>query len=666
MAEKILDGVQTKRPDLAAFDEKITFLTSIKNKISEMMTTVDIGWLRVNATPLIKELQNTVSQWIDTYQSFLLDNTVRQIKNIEAFIHEVSEGIKVLPPDAETDKNKKILMRVMTHLRDVKMIKDRTLDQIEPMKQTVVLLKKHALKMDEDFLVKLENSKTALIDVSEKSLGPVKEAILPLQNQEAGNIKDRLRKFDIKVGEYRMEFQKQCPYNISNSSSEIIQKAYETISEYYEKTGILETEASELNNLETLFDMQKSTYKQLKDCRNELCSLKQMWDLISLIDFQFDAWKTTKWKDINVESLSTQIRDMQTKQCNPQSGPNKEIKNWKSFIALNERVKNMNTILPLISQLHSDKMQERHWKKLMAFTKKTVAFNSPSFCLDDLIQLELHKFAEEVTELVDGATKEAKIEHKLNIIQSTWEEQVFDFKMHKEVQILGVLDEIVEFVEQHAMELMGMMASKDVEEFKERVLHWQKTLKTVDQVIQIWVKVQRNWQRLEPIFLASDDIRAQLPDDTKRFEGIDALFKDLMREAYEDPGVITACTWEGREEALKNLFTDIEMCEKALNEYLEQKKKVFPRFYFVSNQALLDILSNGNNPEKVDEYLGDCFDGMKSLDFIRGPGIQSPAKSAKGMFSKEGEYVPFSQPFHCAGAVESYLCDLERTMQITL
>jgi hypothetical protein len=66
-------------------------------------------------------------------------------------------------------------MRVMTHLRDVKMIKDRTLDQIEPMKQTVVLLKKHALKMDEDFLVKLENSKTALVDVSEKSLGPVKE-----------------------------------------------------------------------------------------------------------------------------------------------------------------------------------------------------------------------------------------------------------------------------------------------------------------------------------------------------------------------------------------------------------------------------------------------------------------------------------------------------------
>ena len=54
---------------------------------------------------------------------------------------------------------------------------------------------------------------------------------------------------------------------------------------------------------------------------------------------------------------------------------------------------------------------------------------------------------------------------------------------------MGALDETVEFGEQHAMELMGMLSSKDVDEFKDRVLHWQKTLKTVDSVIGIWVKV---------------------------------------------------------------------------------------------------------------------------------------------------------------------------------
>jgi len=90
----------------------------------------------------------------------------------------------------------------------------------------------------------------------------------------------------------------------------------------------------------------------------------------------------------------------------------------------------------------------------------------------------------------------------------------------------------------------------------------------------------------------------------------------MMREAKEEPGVVVACTWDGREELLQGFLMEIELCQKALSEYLGQKRKIFARFYFVSEQALLDILSNGNNPVKVDEYLGDCFDGMKGIDFL--------------------------------------------------
>lgn len=214
MAEKILEGIQTKKPALEVFDETITSLNRTRDDINALKHRVEIGWLSINASPLIKELQNTVDEWISCYTSFLLSNTIAEIKNIEAFIEDVSEGIKVIPKSADSKADKEILMRVMTHLRDVKMIKDRTHDEIEPMKQVIGLLKKHNVKMEEDFLVKLENNKTALADVSEKALGPVKEQILPLQNKEATNIKDRLRKFEIKVAEFRQEFQTNCPYNI--------------------------------------------------------------------------------------------------------------------------------------------------------------------------------------------------------------------------------------------------------------------------------------------------------------------------------------------------------------------------------------------------------------------------------------------------------------------
>lgn len=113
----------------------------------------------------------------------------------------------------------------------------------------------------------------------------------------------------------------------------------------------------------------------------------------------------------------------------------------------------------------------------MRITKKSINFNSPNFCLEDLIKLELYQFSEEVTELVDSAQKEAKIENNLAKIERIWGEQKFKFKEYQDTCMLESLDEIVEFVETHAMELMGMMSSKDVEEFKERVINWQKTLK---------------------------------------------------------------------------------------------------------------------------------------------------------------------------------------------
>ena len=150
---------------------------------------------------------------------------------------------------------------------------------------------------------------------------------------------------------------------------------------------------------------------------------------------------------------------------------------------------------------------------------------------------------------------------------------------------------------------------------------WSGKLRTIDSVLGVWTKVQSNWSRLEPIFMMSDDIRSQLPDDSKRFEQVDGSWKELMLDASNTSGslLVEICCTEGREELLMNICSTVENCEKSLNEYLEQKKKAFPRFYFVANQALLDILSNGNKPLKVASYLGDVFEAVKTLDFSKDP-----------------------------------------------
>lgn len=56
MADKILAGVQTKKPNLDLFDDKISHLNRIKQQIVEMRPSIDISWVRVNSSPLIREL----------------------------------------------------------------------------------------------------------------------------------------------------------------------------------------------------------------------------------------------------------------------------------------------------------------------------------------------------------------------------------------------------------------------------------------------------------------------------------------------------------------------------------------------------------------------------------------------------------------------------------
>jgi dynein heavy chain len=168
----------------------------------------------------------------------------------------------------------------------------------------------------------------------------------------------------------------------------------------------------------------------------------------------------------------------------------------------------------------------------------------------------------------------------------------FEFESHKDVPILAETTEIVELVEQHGMDIQGMLASKDVAEFKETVEKWRNNMKTLDSVIDKWKKVQSDWKILRPIFIESEDIRAQLPEATVTFQRVNEEWRELMIEASEEPGVIAAATADGRLEKLKTFEAEIETCNKALSDQLESKRKLFPRFYFVSQDILLTILSN--------------------------------------------------------------------------
>lgn len=87
-----------------------------------------------------------------------------------------------------------------------------------------------------------------------------------------------------------------------------------------------------------------------------------------------------------------------------------------------------------------------------------------------------------------------------------------------------------------------------------------------------------------------------------------------MKKGGEVRNILKFCTIDGMYKRLDKIQGELKVCEKALNEYLDSKRKAFPRFYFVSVNDLLDILSNGNSPIKVNKHSPKIYQAVEVFD----------------------------------------------------
>jgi len=411
---------------------------------------------------------------------------------------------------------------------------------------------------------------------------------------------------------------------------------------------------------EELFEVHVHVFKEMHECRAELGLLKQAWDFAALVSETFADWRGTLWASVDVDEMLEETKRLMRE---VKSLP-KAAKAWGVSIGLQALVQDMAISLPLIQDLRDEAMRERHWRKLMRICGKTFVMDQ-KFKLDNLLALQLHAYQDSVGEIVEQARQELKIDNQLAKIINAWAGLELAYEPFKQtgVHVLKPPDLVIEALDEHENALQGMMGNRFMGHFEQQIHEWKTKLAKVRSVLDIWAEVQRAWCSLESIFLGSEDIREQLPEDAKRFDTIDGDFREQMAGAKETKNPIDACMADGREEAFLKCQANLDLCQKSLSEYLEVKKKRFPRFYFVSPADLVDILSKGRNPPLIQEHFSKFTDNTAKIDWAPLDETGALGPVARGMFSGEGEHVPYADEYRCEGQVEEWLTGLMRHSQ---
>ncbi|NWT20166.1 DYH9 protein, partial [Vireo altiloquus] len=646
------DGVPEAPPTLQQFREQIGSYEQLYEEVMllQPLSTFQ-GWLRLDARPFKAALLNEIKRWSLVFKQHLLDHVTHSLAELDAFIQTAQRGLSRKVEKGDYGG----LVEVMAHLLAVKERRSATDAMFEPLKETIELLRAYEQQLPEEVHQQLEELPEKWSQVK-KLAQAVKLQVAPLQASEVTALRQSCAAFDSQQLQLRERFGREAPFRFDT------EKPYQLLDAKHMEIKQMESAMTSIYESAGLFEVTVPEYKQLKQCRKELCLLKELWDMISLVNTSLEGWQTTRWVDINVESMDLECKKFAREIRNL----DKEMRAWDAFSGLDSKVKNMLTALKAVAELQNPAIRERHWKQLMQVTGVRFVMDSDT-TLADLLKLNLHQFEGEVHGIVDKAVREMSMEKVLKELRMTWSSREFQYEPHPRTNIplLRSDEELIETLEDNQVQLQNLMSSKYIAFFLEEVSAWQRKLSTADSVISLWFEVQRTWSHLESIFIGSEDIRAQLPQDSERFEGIDVDFKERAYEVQKTPNVVEATNKPGLSQQLEDIQSRLSLCEKALAEYLDMKRLAFPRFYFISSADLLDILSNGTNPHLVQRHLPKLFDNVAKLKFQ----VDSEQKTTKvglGMYSREEEYVQFSDPCDCSGQVEVWLNRLLDTMRATV
>uniref|UniRef100_G1PAG5 Dynein axonemal heavy chain 12 n=1 Tax=Myotis lucifugus TaxID=59463 RepID=G1PAG5_MYOLU len=412
-----------------------------------------------------------------------------------------------------------------------------------------------------------------------------------------------------------------------------------------------------INKEEELFKWEVTKYPELDKLKVNIEPYQKFFNLVLKWQRTEKRWMDGGFLDLNGESMEADVDEF-----------SREIFKTLKFFQMKlkkelqekimENIKVFKENIPTVSILCNPGMRARHWKQMSEIVGYDLTPDSGT-TLRKVLKLNLTQYLEQFEVISAGASKEFSLEKAMHTMMGTWDDIAFHVSLYREtgVCILSSVDEIQALLDDQIIKTQTMRGSPFIKPFEKEIKAWEDRLIRIQETIDEWLKVQAQWLYLEPIF-CSEDIMQQMPEEGRQFQTVDRHWRDVMKFCAKDPKVLAATSLTGLLEKLQSCNELLEKIMKGLNAYLEKKRLFFPRFFFLSNDEMLEILSETKDPLRVQPHLKKCFEGIAKLEFL-------PNLDIKAMYSSEGERVELIALISTSaarGAVEKWLIQVEDLM----